>query len=261
MGWRKKKEVGGRKKRKIDDDGFAAFLLFFRFLCPLFQLWCICPLQQAIRSSASMQPEQEKEREMGNESAKESSLSCKRKVFFLSDRRAREWRLSIFFLLLPLFSLHSSLLATLTSFDFPLHSLPLPRRLALRPKMAFAQSMRASVQARPTASRRAGVRAVAPVSEESARERGKRIAAKEEIFFPFDVRRWPPENFGDALDRSTARSMPFFHFFLSSTALWLQVSFVRAHRYQNQTHSLTIHPRFPSSKKPIQKSYLSLRLS
>jgi hypothetical protein len=87
----------GSKKRKIDDDGFAAFLLFFRFLCPLFQLWCICPLQQALRSSASMEPEQEKEREMGNESAKESSLSCKRKVFFLSDRRAREWRLSIFF--------------------------------------------------------------------------------------------------------------------------------------------------------------------
>jgi hypothetical protein len=49
--------------------------------------------------------------------------------------------------------------------------------------MAFAQSTRASVQARPTASRRAGVRAVALVSEESARERGEGESPQRRKFF------------------------------------------------------------------------------
>jgi hypothetical protein len=55
--------------------------------------------------------------------------------------------------------------------------------------MAFAQSMRASVQARPTSSRsRAGVRAVALVRRENAQAEKKKKRS-----LAFFARRWPPE--------------------------------------------------------------------
>ena len=69
--------------------------------------------------------------------------------------------LSLSLLVLPL-SFHS--LFSLKKLRRPLPPSLSPRRPVLHPKMAFAQSMRASVQARPTSSRsRSGVRAVALV--------------------------------------------------------------------------------------------------
>ena len=73
---------------------------------------------------------------------------------------------------LDFFSLHNSFFKTSTPFSLPP---PPPRRFLLHPKMAFAQSMRASVQARPTSSRsRAGVRAVALVRRENAQAEKKK---------------------------------------------------------------------------------------
>ena len=257
MGWRKKKEVGGRRRGRSMMMGLRPFSSSSAFSALCFNSGASALFSRRY-DRVPRWSRSKKRKERWGTRARKRALSLAREKFSSCLIEERESGGCRFFSLAP--SLLSSLLSPrnvdLFRFSSPLTPPPPPPSpppqdglCAIHARFGAGPSDRLAPCRRPR--RRPGERG------ERARERGRRIAAKEEIFFPFDVRRWPPENFGDALDRSTARSTPFFHFFLSSTALWLQVLFVRAHRYQNQTHSLTIHPRFPSSKKPIQKSYLS----
>ena len=96
---------------------------------------------------------------------------------------------------LDFFSLHNSFFKTSTPFSLPP---PPPRRFLLHPKMAFAQSMRASVQARPTSSRsRAGVRAVALVRRENAQAKKKKKTLSRFLRSPLATRK-----------KSTNKSLP-----------------------------------------------------